>query len=147
MTILLTNSASSLRILGTLNGFATMFSGLGRAFGPALTGLAFTWGVGNGSVVPAWWFLALLAAIGAIPAWYIVEGDGPSGGSSTGTNNSTDDEEEEEGETGGLLRDSAIVFDSDDDEDLHAVNQVGDSPLLSDVDDKKRGYGAIDSKK
>ena len=33
-TILLTNSASSLRTLGTLNGVATTFSGLGRAIGP-----------------------------------------------------------------------------------------------------------------
>jgi MFS family permease len=35
-TILLTNSASSLRVLGTLNGFATSFSAIGRALGPLL---------------------------------------------------------------------------------------------------------------
>jgi hypothetical protein len=42
-TILLTNSASSLRILGTLNGFATTFSGMGRAIGPAAVGAVFSW--------------------------------------------------------------------------------------------------------
>ncbi|KOS19805.1 putative membrane protein [Escovopsis weberi] len=79
-TILLTNSASSLRILGTLNGFATMFSGLGRAFGPATTGLAFSWGAQRGYIVTAYFFIALVAAVGAVPAFYIVEGDGPSAG-------------------------------------------------------------------
>lgn len=77
-TILLTNSCASLRILGTLNGFATMFSGLGRAAGPALAGLAFSWGADNGYIFVPYAFLALIAAIGAIPVFMIVEGDGPS---------------------------------------------------------------------
>lgn len=37
-TILLTNSATSLRVLGTLNGFATSTSALGRAAGPFMGG-------------------------------------------------------------------------------------------------------------
>ncbi|KAK8071961.1 hypothetical protein PG996_005309 [Apiospora saccharicola] len=78
-TILLTNSASSLTILGTLNGFATTFSGLGRAAGPAMAGAAFSWGVKRGIVSVPYWILAAIAAVGAIPAWWIVEGDGPSG--------------------------------------------------------------------
>lgn len=79
-TILLTNSASSLSILGTLNGFATTFSALGRASGPALTGVAFTWGVKHDVIGLPYWILASIAALGIIPAFMIVEGDGPSGG-------------------------------------------------------------------
>jgi hypothetical protein len=78
-TILLTNSASSLRILGTLNGYATSFSGLGRAIGPAMTGSVFSLGVQKGYMIFPWWTLAAVALLGALPSWWIVEGDGPSG--------------------------------------------------------------------
>jgi hypothetical protein len=78
-TILLTNSASSLRILGTLNGYATSFSGLGRAVGPAMTGSIFSMGVQKGYMIFPWWTLAAMSLIGALPSWWIVEGDGPSG--------------------------------------------------------------------
>ncbi|KAI0203510.1 major facilitator superfamily domain-containing protein [Astrocystis sublimbata] len=79
-TILLTNSAASLSILGTLNGFATAFSGLGRASGPALTGVAFSWGVKHNMIGIPWWILCAIAAVGALPVWMIVEGEGPSAG-------------------------------------------------------------------
>ncbi|KAI7786648.1 MFS transporter [Diaporthe eres] len=100
ITILLTNSAPSVRILGTLNGFATTFSGLGRAVGPTTAGAIFSWGVKRGYVVPAWWFLAAVAVLQAIPAWLIVEGEGPS------REEDTDDDE-----------DSALLDDADDDAD------------------------------
>lgn len=89
ITILLTNSAPSVRILGTLNGFATMFSGLGRAIGPTSAGAWFSWGVKRGYVLPAFLFLSIVAAGQAIPAWMIVEGQGPS------REEETDDEGEE----------------------------------------------------
>ncbi|KAI0839061.1 MFS general substrate transporter [Hypoxylon sp. FL0890] len=92
-TILLTNSAASLSILGTLNGFATTFSALGRATGPALTGAVFTWGVKHGIIGLPWWLLAFIAALGAIPALMVFEGDGPSGASSPAE---SDDEEDTE---------------------------------------------------
>ncbi|KAI1638743.1 major facilitator superfamily domain-containing protein [Biscogniauxia mediterranea] len=100
-TILLTNSATSLAILGTLNGFATTFSALGRASGPAMAGAAFTWGVKKGIIGVPWWILAVIAAIGAIPAWFIVEGDGPSGAASScaseyGDESAIEDDEDEE---------------------------------------------------
>lgn len=98
ITILLTNSAPSVRILGTLNGFATTFSGLGRAVGPTTAGAIFSWGVKRGYVIPAWWFLAAVAVLQAIPAWLIVEGDGPS------REEDTDDDE-----------DSALLDEADDD--------------------------------
>lgn len=78
ITILLTNSASSVRILGTLNGFATTFSGLGRAAGPAALGALFSWGSRNGYAIVPWWSLGLVGVLGAITPWFIVEGDGPS---------------------------------------------------------------------
>ncbi|KAK3496718.1 major facilitator superfamily domain-containing protein [Neurospora hispaniola] len=102
-TILLTNSASSLRILGTLNGFATTFSGLGRAIGPAMAGAIFTWGVtGRDYIIAPWWFLSLVAAIGAIPSWWIVEGEGPTRSLQTDSEESSEEEGEEEEEEEGV---------------------------------------------
>lgn len=77
ITILLTNSAASLRVLGTLNGYATTLSGVGRALGPAMTGAMFTWGVGRGYIIAPWWLLCAVAAAGAIPPYFIQEGEGP----------------------------------------------------------------------
>lgn len=76
ITILLTNSAVSLRILGTLNGVATSISALGRAAGPAIGGWTFSKGVDIGFVILPWWTLAALAALGALPAFWLVEMDG-----------------------------------------------------------------------
>ncbi|KAH6619767.1 major facilitator superfamily domain-containing protein [Chaetomium sp. MPI-SDFR-AT-0129] len=81
-TILVTNSASSLRILGTLNGFATTFSGLGRAVGPAGAGAVFSWGMRNGYAVAPWAMLAVIGVVGAVVPWFIVEGEGPYTGES-----------------------------------------------------------------
>ncbi|KAG5952998.1 hypothetical protein E4U53_007226 [Claviceps sorghi] len=75
--ILLTNSCTSLHVLGTLNGFVTMFSGFGRALGPASTGYAFTWGAKHGYIVTAYFFLAFMALLGGIPLFWVVEGDAP----------------------------------------------------------------------
>ncbi|KAF2090259.1 MFS general substrate transporter [Saccharata proteae CBS 121410] len=75
-TILLTNSAASLRILGTLNGIATSVSAVGRAAGPAVGGSTFTLGVEHGYVIAPFWILAAIALLGAIPAFFLVEGDG-----------------------------------------------------------------------
>lgn len=75
-TILLTNSAASLKVLGTLNGVATSISALGRASGPAISGIAFTLGVDAGYVIVSWWILALIAVIGSIPVWWLEEMDG-----------------------------------------------------------------------
>ncbi|KAI9684156.1 MAG: hypothetical protein M1829_003426 [Trizodia sp. TS-e1964] len=75
-TILLTNSAVSLRILGTLNGFATSISAIGRASGPAIGGSAFTIGMRIGYVILPWWVLAGMAGIAAVPVWMLIEMDG-----------------------------------------------------------------------
>ncbi|KAK4084469.1 uncharacterized protein Triagg1_949 [Trichoderma aggressivum f. europaeum] len=119
-TILLTNSATSLRILGTLNGFATMFSGLGRAVGPASTGWAFSWGVEHGYIVSAYFFLGIISAIGAIPVFMIVEGQGP-----TASADNSDNEDNEDNAV--LLGDESPV---DDYEDATDDEATAASPLL-----------------
>ena len=76
ITILLTNSAVSQRVLGTLNGVSTSVSALGRAAGPAIGGWTFSVGVDNGYVIFPWWTLGAFAALGAIPVWWLVESEG-----------------------------------------------------------------------
>jgi MFS family permease len=95
-TILLTNSASSVTVLGTLNGVATSVSALGRAAGPALIGTVFSWGVERGYVIIPWWLLSALTLTSVIPAIWIVEQDGP--------HREVEEEEEEEvqGENGSV---------------------------------------------
>ncbi len=90
-TILLTNSAASLRVLGTLNGFATSFSAIGRAAGPAIGGYMFSLGVKHGYVVAAWWTYCALAIIAAGPVWLLIEGEGFGG-----LDDLVSDEEDEE---------------------------------------------------
>jgi hypothetical protein len=75
-TILLTNTASSLKILGTLNGVGVSVSAIGRAAGPAIVGEAFTEGVKVGYVITPWWILTVMAMLAATPAFMIEESDG-----------------------------------------------------------------------
>ncbi|EXJ66485.1 uncharacterized protein A1O5_10154 [Cladophialophora psammophila CBS 110553] len=100
-TILLTNSAASLKILGTLNGVATSISAIGRAAGPALAGATFTKGVDIGYVVISWWTLALVAIVGAIPVWFLVEMEGFGGDQDEDESDEEEEEDEEEGGGGG----------------------------------------------
>jgi hypothetical protein len=120
--ILLTNSASSLRILGTLNGFAVSISAVGRAAGPALGGAAFTWGLEHGYVITPWWLLGGIAVIGAIPIWYLVEMEGFSK-TDTDSSSSSGDEGEDEG--------LAMV-----DEDFAGEILAGDEPLAWGADEE-----------
>ncbi|KAF2224749.1 major facilitator superfamily domain-containing protein [Elsinoe ampelina] len=95
-TILLTNSAPSLRILGTLNGIAVSVSAIGRAAGPAITGAVFSVGVERGYVVAPWWTLTVIAVLASVPVWWVVEGEGFGGDEGE----IEDDEEESEVEEG-----------------------------------------------
>ncbi|RSL62310.1 hypothetical protein CEP54_005737 [Fusarium duplospermum] len=112
-TILLTNSCTSLSVLGTLNGYATTFSGIGRALGPASTGAVFTWGADNGYMVTPWFYLMFVAILGAIPAYMAVDGKGP-----TASAESSDAEDDESTDSSTLLLpdDSAIASDSEDED-------------------------------
>lgn len=136
-TILLTNSATSLGILGTLNGFATTFSGVGRALGPASTGAVFTWGVDHGYVVASWFYLAAFAVAGAVPVFLIVEGDGPSSSSSSASSvdDSSDDAEDSDSSASGtlLIADGSAISDgSESDEEEHIKARF-----------RSQGYGTI----
>lgn len=128
-TILLTNSCISLRVLGTLNGFATAFSGVGRALGPATTGIVFSWGAGTGYMVSAYFFLGLVAALGAIPVFMIVEGDGP-----TDTADCSDVDEDEAAscaEASMLPDESAVEESSEEEEEESLAKATPSDPLMS----------------
>lgn len=64
--ILLTNSAPSLLMLGTINGVAASTASLSRAFGPTLSGAMFATGDKLGYSGLAWWSSALIAVLGAL---------------------------------------------------------------------------------
>lgn len=128
-TILLTNSASSLRILGTLNGLATSCGALGRAGGPAIGGAVFTVGVQRGYIIAPWWLLSAIAILAAIPTFWLIEGEGFGG---------EDDN----------------VEDSDDEGDEEAVAAVGHASRanatarlgaqgVAEEDREEEGYGAV----
>ncbi|EAU35639.1 conserved hypothetical protein [Aspergillus terreus NIH2624] len=101
ITILLTNSATSLSVLGTLNGVATSVSAIGRAAGPAICGAAYSFGVKEGYVIFPWWLLATFASVSAIPVFWTVESEGYQGNS-----DDTDDDYDDDGDDGRLVEDS-----------------------------------------
>jgi MFS family permease len=125
-TIMLTNSATSLRLLGTLNGVATAVSGLGRAIGPLLSGVIFSWGVQHRCVGIAWWVLALIGWLGCVPVWCLVEMDGFNGASAS---DDEDDDFADEDEEGVLLYtegdlDAGVILDGDE---THTVRRDDDA--------------------
>ncbi len=108
-TILLTNSAISLRILGTLNGVAVSISAIGRAVGPAIGGFTFTLGVDKGYGIIPWWILGCFGILGAIAPWWLVEMKGFGDDDDESDNNETSQEEaglqddNEEGDSSAIL--------------------------------------------
>jgi len=127
-TILLTNSASSLRILGTLNGVAVSVSAIGRALGPFISGAAFTWGLSKGYVITSWWTLATISVVGAIPVWWLIEMDG-----FNSINDSDDEDDEDEDilsvideEPGAIIAGDESLDFQDDEE---AIDSVEGAPL------------------
>jgi hypothetical protein len=123
ITILLTNSAKSLRLLGTLNGVATSLSAIGRAAGPFTCGRVFTWGTKSGYGIAPWWLLAFFAVFGHIATWWLVEGAGFG--------------QEEEKDVGETHEYESILLDTDPEN--NALRQTGtdiDSPADSFADDE-----------
>jgi hypothetical protein len=74
--ILLTNSTTSVRVLGTVNGIATATNAMGRAFGPTVAGGLFTWGVHHDHIIAPFMFLTILSFLNLLPLIWVVEGDG-----------------------------------------------------------------------
>ncbi|KAI4961666.1 hypothetical protein J4E86_000695 [Alternaria arbusti] len=95
-TIMLTNSALSLRVLGTVNGLATSFSSFGRALGPTLGGGLFTWGVKRGYVIVPFWTMSAIALAASVPTFWLVEGKGFGGDEEINDQENTIETEEEE---------------------------------------------------
>jgi MFS family permease len=142
-TIMLTNSASSLRVLGTLNGFATSVSAVGRATGPAFIGELFTWSLKKGYVVIPFWTLSFISLVAFVPTLWLVEGKGfgddpdsdvesvVSASAPWDMVEAVDEDalsESEYGEPGGLLgrastRDSEVM--TTDDEEEVGIDRVG----------------------
>ncbi|KAK6520042.1 hypothetical protein TWF506_000332 [Arthrobotrys conoides] len=96
-TILITNTASSIRVLGTLNGFATSTAAMGRAVGPSSFGWMFSVGQKSGgwTTIP-WVGLTVVAMMMWVWIPKLVEGGGVGGESSSESSSESSDEEDEE---------------------------------------------------
>ena len=116
ITILLTNGAVSLRILGTLNGVAVSISAIGRAAGPAIVGYAFTVGVDEGYGIMPWWILGCFGILGAIAPWWLVEMEG------FGDKNKDSDNDE----TGQY---ESVLPNDEEEEERSAAVLIGSGPL------------------
>lgn len=71
--ILLTNSAPSMLVLGTVNGVAASTASLCRAFGPTFSGLIHSAGLRLGYTGLAWWASGLICLLGAIESLWMEE--------------------------------------------------------------------------
>ena len=74
--ILLTNSAPSLLVLGTINGIAASSASLSRAFGPTISGIVNSWGLEIGYSGLAWWASGVISILGAVESLWIEEVQG-----------------------------------------------------------------------
>ncbi|KAI1644687.1 MFS general substrate transporter [Daldinia loculata] len=73
--ILLTESAPSKTVLGTIHGAGNMLASLARAIGPAVGGYVFAMGVEEGVVGIVWWLYLVAIALSALAWSYIIEKD------------------------------------------------------------------------
>lgn len=124
-------------------------SGLGRAIGPALTGLAFTWGVENGFVLAPYAFLAFIAALGAIPVFMSTDGDGPTATpEETDVEDDDDDDDDSDTMVGSsmLLPNESAIADEDDEDEANTRHGSGVSaPLLGTKSGRRGNYGTSDN--
>lgn len=102
-TILLTNSARSIGVLGTLNGVAVALSAVAKAAGPYMAGQTFTYGIERGYMVLAWWTLAVFGVLGHVSTWWLTEGEGPGAGGARASGAAAGDEDKSAGGQMGLV--------------------------------------------
>lgn len=107
-----------------MNGIAVSVSAIGRAIGPALGGATFTWGLERGYVIPPWWLLGTIAAIGAVPIWWLKEMEG--------FGSRSDDEGEDEEE-------ESLLPDIREEEDRSILE--GDEVFEDEFEDEYEGGG------
>lgn len=74
LAIILTNSAPSKRVLGTLNGVAMSMASVSRGFGPTVSGAMDSIGDTIGMSGLAWWTIAAVALLGWLPGFALKEG-------------------------------------------------------------------------
>ena len=135
-TIILTNSASSLQVLGTINGVATSVSAIGRASGPAIGGGLFTWGVKRGYVIVPFWTLTAISLIAAVPTWWLEEGEGFGGGN--------DEDDDEDGETTLQDEEAAAVHRSlPEDIAVRSESEFGDFGAVLSYTSTRRSSAAL----
>lgn len=71
--ILLTNSAPSMLVLGTINGIAASIASLARALGPTISGMIHSTGLRMGYSGLAWWTGGLVCIVGAVESLWMAE--------------------------------------------------------------------------
>jgi len=72
-SIMLTGSASSSSVLGTLTGVSVGTSAIGGAIGSVIGGNVFTSGVARGYLLDPYFALAIISIVAAIPVFYLKE--------------------------------------------------------------------------
>ncbi|KAK6539267.1 hypothetical protein TWF694_009502 [Orbilia ellipsospora] len=112
-TILITNTASSIRVLGTLNGFATSVAAMGRAVGPSTFGWLFSVGQKVEWTTIPWVGLTIVAVMMWIWIPKLMEGQGPKG-----EGEGSDDDDEEQGE-------ESVIYVNETDEDEEFEEETG----------------------
>lgn len=139
-TILLTNSAVSLKILGTLNGVSTSISAIGRAAGPALCGFAFTIGVDRGYVVAPWWLLTVISIFAAIPVFWLIEMEGfASKEDESGEESDNTEDENMRGETNDTSPTPGATL-----RKVAPATTMDEGAVLDEPDETPRGYGSVE---
>ena len=76
IAIIITNSAPSMLVLGTINGAAASTASLCRAFGPTITGVVHAAGLRTGYSGLAWWASGFICLLGAIESLWMTESKG-----------------------------------------------------------------------
>ncbi|KAK5110571.1 hypothetical protein LTR62_005764 [Meristemomyces frigidus] len=136
-TILITNAAPSLRVLGTLNGMATSTSAIGRAAGPAIGGAMFTLGAKRGYVLAPWWTFSALAVLAAIPVFWLEEGEGFGGDDGEVSDQEEVDEIEE------LLREDGLEGEAEAVGKPGPIFVPGQQQTVEHVEEEEEAYGDI----
>jgi MFS family permease len=130
-TILLTNSAPSLKVLGTINGIATSVSAIGRAAGPTLGGSMFTWGTKEGYIIAPFWTLSIVAALSTIPTWWLIEGHGFGSDEDEEDDLLIEDQDEQDEQQDSISKSGPVSRGESSNADLRAESVDDLGPLLS----------------
>ena len=148
-TIMITNSASSLRVLGTINGLATSVSAVGRAVGPAAGGWLFSWGVKQGYIIVPFWALSAVALAAWIPTLWLVEGKGfgddPDTDVESVASASAASDDEPEGTMATQREDDAILSESEYGEPTDLLSRASTRSSQAVPSDDELGFDAGDA--